>query len=621
MFRIPAVTLALVFGFYLGEPLLRKYLPWPMSRAIAYPSDYAAELEYGESNVQFDFIVVGAGSAGATLAARLSEVAEWNVLLLEAGGDPPETEEVPNLWETILRSDVDWNYSTEPDETMFKGLQDGRVYVPKARMLGGSSSMNVMIYMRGTRRDFEGWVQAGCDGWDYDTAMKYFKKSEDFVDEKRFNGTVHSRGGPLTVSPFVSRDPAVGVFSAGAEELGMNYVADLNRIEPVLGYGMADSTTRDGLRCSTLKAFLLPASERPNLYVAKHTRATRILFDENRKATGVEVLTPGGTKMAISCKLEVIVSAGAIASPQLLMLSGVGPAEHLREMGIGLVADLQVGANFHDHVVFLGLVFTDRKNRSVEEIQAESTKLSAEQVALTAQGKSTLGLSGLITFINTKMEQTYPDVEIMKMRLMYNMLDKSWNGKNMLTNIFGLTDEVAALYNDLNKQSDLLMMLPLCTNIISTGYVQLKSADPLEHPKIVANFLKHQEELETVLGAIDFIVQLSKTEAVMNAGLVLEHLKFPNCDGYEWATRDYWLCSIEQVATSLYHVAGTNKMGAVGDPKTVVDPQMRVKNVTSLRVIDGSAIPHLVAYNPNAVTIMMAEKGADLIKSSYGKNV
>ncbi|XP_050432419.1 glucose dehydrogenase [FAD, quinone]-like [Adelges cooleyi] len=621
MIKITAVILALVFAFYLSEPLLRKYLPWPMSRAIVYPKDYAPELEYGQSNVQFDFIVVGAGSAGATLAARLSEVAEWNVLLLEAGGDPPETEEVPLLWETMLRTDVDWNYSTEPDEKMFKGMENGRVYVPRARMVGGSSSLNVMIYLRGTKRDFERWVQAGCDGWDYDTVMKHFKKSEDFVDNMRFNKTIHSRGGPLTVSPYVPSDPAIAVFSAGATELGMNHVADFNQIDPVLGYGMADSTTRDGLRCSTLKAFLLPASERPNLYVAKNTRATKILFDENRRATGVEILMPGGTKKVVNSRLEVIVSAGVIGSPQLLMLSGVGPAEHLREIGIDLVADLGVGANFHDHVVFLGLVFTDRKNRPKEEIQAESTKRAAEHMALTAQGKSTLGLSGMLTFINTKMEQTYPDVEMMKMRLSYNMLDKSMNGKNMLSNMFGLSDEVAALYKDLNKQSDLVLMMPICNNIISTGYVQLKSTDPLEHPKIVANFLKHEEELETVLGAIDFVIQLSKTEAVMNAGLVLEHLKFPNCAGHEWATRDYWLCSIEQVATSLYHVAGTNKMGAVEDTTTVIDPQMRVKNVTSLRVIDGSAIPHLVAYNPNAVTIMMAEKGADLIKSSYGKNV
>ncbi|XP_050432058.1 glucose dehydrogenase [FAD, quinone]-like [Adelges cooleyi] len=595
-------------------------LSWPSVQAIMYPKDYAPELEYGQSNVQFDFIVVGAGSAGATVAARISEVAEWNVLLLEAGGDPPDGSEVPLQWASMVRTKADWNYLTEQDDKLFKGLVDGRSYLPRGCMVGGSSSMNVMIYLRGTKFDFERWVQAGCDGWDYPTVLKYFKKSENFVDNLRFNTTIHSRGGPLTVTPYVSPDPAIKVFSAGAKELGMNPVTDFNQIDPVLGYGMADSTTRDGLRCSTLKAFLLPASERPNLYVAKNTRATKIVFDENRKATGVEILLPGGTKKVINCNLEVIVSAGVIASPQLLMLSGVGPAAHLREMGIDLVADLQVGANLQDHVAFLGLVFSERNNRSEEEILANSTNIINEHMALIKEGKSTMGLTGLISFINTKKQQTYPDVEIMKIRFPYKALDKSPNGKNRLTNMFGLSDEVAALYNALNKLSDTLMVVPISNNIISTGYVQLRSTDPLEHPKIVANFLKNQEEIETLMRGIEFVVDLSKTEAVMNAGLVLENLKFPNCDGYEWATRDYWLCSIEQVATSLYHVAGTNKMGPVDDPHTVIDPKMKVKNVQSLRVIDGSGMPYLVAYNPNAAIVMMAERGADFIKKAYGKN-
>ncbi|KAE9539663.1 hypothetical protein AGLY_004915 [Aphis glycines] len=464
--------------------------------AIIYPSDYACTLCEDPTQVTFNFIVVGGGSAGATVAARLSEIPEWNVLLLEAGDDPPELTENPLLWNHNLRTKYDWTFFSEKNPLLFKGMEDERCIISRGLMLGGSSSINAMIYLRGTVEDFRQWKNKyGCYGWDYEDVLPYFKKSEDFVDLSRFDPDVHSVGGMLTVTPLTTFDPAYTVIAEAEQSIHLIEVNDLNRKGPVIGYGNFDSTTRNGRRCSTLKAFLMPVSNRSNLYVAKNTIVTKIIIVDG-VAVGVEFKCSSGEFKSVFCTNEVVLCAGPIKSPQLLMLSGIGPREHLNEHGIHVINDLPVGLNVQDHMSLPALVFTDRKCRPIEDIKKESSDLLKKEISLYSKNISTLGL---------------------------------------------------------------------------------------------------------------------------NAGLVLEELKLPNCADYVWDTRDYWICAIQNLAAPFYHVVGSCRMGPEDDPFTVVDPKLRVKGIIGLRLIDSSIMPKIVSVNTNAAAIMIGEKGSDIIKECYGK--
>ncbi|XP_025190698.1 glucose dehydrogenase [FAD, quinone]-like [Melanaphis sacchari] len=596
--------------------------------SLMYPHDYGPTLFAGAGNVTFDFIVVGAGSAGATVAARLSEVPEWNVLLLEAGGDPPDYTEMPLRFNEALTSDIDWTFITEPEPNLFGGLERGRCQVSRGLTLGGSSSINAMMYLRGTKRDFDEWERLGNAGWGFGDVLPYFVKSENFTgDRNRRDKTPHGRGGPLTVSPLVSIDPAYVTITDGNRLLRLAELDDMNRFAPpAIGYGPMDFTVRDGLRCSTLKAFLLPASGRPNLFVAKHVRVTRVMIRRTEslgggnctRAVGVEYVSPSGQAGRVHATREVILSAGVIMSPQILMVSGVGPAIHLRQHGIHVVRDLPVGYNYQDHVSFAGLVFSDRKNRSQADIARESADLTRATFGLTSRGVGTLGLTNLVNFVDTA-GKGHADVQVVYLRFPYKSMRNTPNKRSRLSNFFGFSDRVATLFDDLNTVSDSVFAIPINVDGRSTGRVALRSADPMARPKIFTKYLSHNDEIETLLRGIDFVVQLSKTEPMVNAGLKLEPIAYPDCVAHVWGTRDYWVCAIRNIATSFYHPVGTCRMGPTWDHRSVVDTALNVKGVRGLRVIDSSIMPKVVSVNTNAATIMIGEKGSDIIKKFYGK--
>ncbi|XP_026812210.1 glucose dehydrogenase [FAD, quinone]-like [Rhopalosiphum maidis] len=596
--------------------------------SLMYPHDYGPTLFASAGNVTFDFVVVGGGSAGATVAARLSEIPKWNVLLLEAGGDPPNYTETPLRYSDALTSDVDWTFITEPEPRLFGGLESGRCLVSRGLMLGGSSSMNAMMYLRGTRRDFDEWERLGNAGWGFGDVLPYFVKSENFTGGSgRRDAVPHGRDGPLTVGPLVSIDPAYSAVADGNRLLRLAELDDMNRFAPpAIGYGPLDFTVRDGLRCSTLKAFLLPASERPNLFVAKNARVTRVMVQRtdfpgggNRaRAVGVEYVGPAGRTGRVYVTREVILSAGVIMSPQILMVSGVGPARHLRQHGIHVLSDLPVGYNYQDHVSFAGLVFSDRKDRSRADIARESADLTRATFDLVSRGVGTLGLTNLVSFVDTA-DKGHADVQVVYLRYPYNSTRNTPNKRSRLSNMFGYSDRVATLFDDLNKLSDSVLAIPINVDGRSTGRVVLRSADPLARPKIYTNYLSYDDEIETLLRGIDFVVQLSKTKPMVDAGLKLEPVAYPDCTAHAWGTRDYWVCAIRNVATSFYHPVGTCRMGPTCDQRSVVDTTLNVIGVRGLRVIDSSIMPKVVSVNTNAATIMIAEKGSDIIKKYYGK--
>ncbi|XP_022160862.1 glucose dehydrogenase [FAD, quinone]-like [Myzus persicae] len=587
--------------------------------ALIYPFDYAPMLYEYPIKVTFDFIVVGGGSAGATVAARLSEIPEWNVLLLEAGGDPPESTENPLLWKQHIRTKCDWSFFSEKNPFLFKGMEQESCIISRGLALGGSSSINGMVYLRGTVDDFRHWKNKyGCHGWDYEDVLPYFKKSEDFVDICRYDSGIHSLGGPLSVTPLETFDPAYKVISESEESINLTKVTDLNRREPVVGYGNVYSTTINGSRCSTLKAFLMPASNRPNLYVAKNTIVTKILI-KNDLAVGVNFKCSSGEIKSVFCTKEVIMCAGPIKSPQLLMLSGIGPKEHLNDHGIPIIKDLPVGFSIQDHMSLPVLVFTDRKCRPTEDIINESNDSLKKELAFFSENISSLGLSKLMTFYKSNDDLEYPDIQILKFRIPFNSTNTFPNKINVFTNMFGYAKEVTDLYDELNLLSDLIVMTPIMLQPSSTGRVMLNSNDPLDNPKIFLNYLSCNKEIETLLKGIEFVINLSKTKSMIDAGLVLEELKLSNCADYIWDTRDYWMCVIQNLAAPFYHIVGTCKMGSEDDNYSVVDTKLRVKGIIGLRVIDSSIMPKVVSVNTNAASIMIGEKGSDIIKGCYGK--
>lgn len=583
--------------------------------ALKYPFDYGPALSEDPGRILFDFIVVGGGSAGTTVAARLSEVPEWNVLLLEAGNDPPELTENPLAWNQNLRTEIDWAFWTEKNPNMFRGMEDQRCLMSRGMTLGGSSSINAMIYLRGTEEDFRWWETNGCPGWGYGQVLPYFMKSEDFVDAGRFDPEIHAADGPLTVSPLETFDPAYGVVAEALRSLGVTATEDFAR--ETIGYGNFDSSTRDGRRCSTLKAFLLPASDRPNLYVAKNTLVTRVMIADGT-AVGVEFVTASAAEYkSVYCSREVVLSAGPVKSPQILMLSGIGPRGHLQSLGVPVVQNSPVGFNLQDHMSFPGLVFTDRKYRSKEAIVKESWQLLEKELSLYPRNVATLGVSKLMTFIKSNARTESPDLQIIQFRVPYNATNAFPNGKNAFSNMFGYGKQVTTVYDQLNSLSDILVFVPIMLKLSSTGRVMLRSNDRLDRPRIFADFLTNEEEIETLLDGIDFVVKLSKTRAMTDAGFVLEELKLPDCSDHAWGTRPYWLCAIRNIAAPFYHCVGTCKMGSANDPTTVVDPLLRVKGVRGLRVIDSSVMPRIVSVNTNAATIMIAEKGSDIVKNHH----
>lgn len=584
-----------------------------------YPFDYGPTLWNNPFRVDFDFIVVGSGSAGATVAARLSEISDWNVLLLEAGGDPPEKSEFPYLWASNIKTDCDWNFVTEECDNLYKGMENGVYSMPRGRVVGGSSSINAMIYLRGTREDFDKWKRNGCHGWGYDDVLQYFKKSEDFVDCTRFNPKIHSRGGTLTVSPLETSDPAYKTIANAWKLSNMTKLIDFNSDAPAIGYGDFDSTTRNGRRCSTLKAFLLPASNRPNLYLAKNTLVTRIIIENNR-AIGVEFLAP--TKKSVKsvfCSKEVILSAGTIKSPQLLMVSGIGPEKHLKEMRVPVIRDLQVGFNLQDHISFPALMLSDHKFRSKEQIQKDSEDLLKKEMSYYDQGITSIGLSKLMTFFKTKDELIYPNMQVVPFRMPYNSSGVTPNRKCPMSLTFGYSSEIGKLFNDLNSLSDIIVMIPIFLQPNSTGRVMLRSNNPLDPPRIICDLMSCKKDKETLVDGIEYVVKLMKSKPMVDNGLILENLKLKPCDHLKWCSREYWMCAVEYLAIPFFHCAGTCKMGSVHDDSAVVDPTLRVRGIDGLRVIDCSVMHKIVSVNTNAATIMIAEKGSSMIKKYYGE--
>ncbi|MES9969989.1 MAG: choline dehydrogenase [Candidatus Thiodiazotropha sp.] len=526
----------------------------------------------------FDYVIVGAGSAGAVLAARLSEDPDVSVCLLEAG--PRDTSpliHVPFGLAVVMRQrSIEWNFRTAPQTE----LNGRKLYWPRGRTLGGSSSINAMVYIRGIPDDYNEWAQLGATGWDWENVLPYFKKSE---DQELGEDEFHGKGGPLTVSNLRYVNRLSKAFVKAGTELRLNHNEDFNAAEQE-GIGVYQVTQRNGQRCSSAVAYLRDAEARPNLTLFTGALAQRVRFKGNC-ATGVDVRREGAVQ-TINARREVLLCGGAINSPQLLMLSGVGPAAHLREHGITPVADLAgVGQNLQDHLdVIVQGTSKSRAGYAIAPTIIPRGIGAGINYMLRRQGFLTSNVAEAGGFVRVSPEAKQAEVQ-------YHFLPVRMRNHGRET-VFGYGYSLHTC----------------CLKPKSRGEIRLSSADPAARPVIDPRFLSDEYDVRTMIEGVKLGRRILAAPAfAAYRGTEVE-------PGEQAQSDDDLLAFIRSHGETIYHPVGTCRMGSPDDPHTVVDPELRVIGTERLRVVDASVMPRLISGNTNAPTIMIGERVADLIR-------
>lgn len=528
---------------------------------------------------------------------------------MEAGGVENLLSDIPLAAGNLQMSPIDWAYQTEPQKYSCYGLVNRRSRWPRGRVLGGSSVLNYMLYLRGNSRDYDNWEKLGAYGWSWRDVLPYFLKSEDNTDPRVAANGYHARDGPLTVSTSIDPTEIGRMLPEAGRYLG--YTGDDPNGPIQAGFTIPQGTIRRGSRCSTARAFLEPASNNKNLDIMINSYATKILFDNRHRAVAVQ-FEQNGLNYVVYARKEIIISGGAINSPQLLMLSGIGPKEHLQEMGIQVVADLPVGQNLQDHIYPGGMHFVIEKEVSLVQRRVVSV---SNMLRYFTQGRGPLtapgGVEGL-AFVKTKYaNQTddFPDVEI-------HVIGGSPISDDGTTfrKIQGYTDlmwhSVYLPYLNL----DTFSLFPVLLRPKSRGYIKLRSSNPQHPPRIEPNYLSDERDVLVIVEAMKIAISIGHSPAYKRYNSHIFETVFPGCEIYSMWSDEYLACVCRTYTSTIYHPVGTCKMGAINDPTAVVDPMLRVIGVHNLRVIDASVMPEIVSGNTNAPTIMIGEKGADLIK-------
>ncbi len=537
----------------------------------------------------FDYIVVGAGSAGCVLANRLSADPKITVLLLEAGGDDRPLHNLKQFWsnlmihtpigfgKTLNDPKVNWLYETEIDA----GSGGRRHKWPKGKVLGGSSSINGLLYIRGQAADYDGWRQMGCEGWSYQDVLPYFRRAE---HQERGGDDWHGTGGPLNVSDITERNPISTALLDAAIEAGIPRNDDINGGDQE-GATWFQLTVKNGRRHSTAVGYLHPVMGRANLTVETEAQTTRVLFD-GKRAVGVDYIQHG-LKRTAKCTREVILAAGAVASPQLLECSGIGRGDILQQNGIPVVQELKgVGENLQDHYM-IGCQWRLKPECVTVNELSHGLPLLGEilKYGLLRKGLLTFAVAHVVAFLKSRVDLAHPDLQ-------FHMMAAS-----MDLEVLGKTQALVL------EKAPGLTCTPCQVRPESRGTVHVKSPDATAYPSIVPNYLADPIDQEAAIAGLKW------ARKIMNQPAIVKYLESPGDPFGD--TFESMLGYAKVAGATLYHAVGTCKMGH--DPMAVVDPQLRVHGVEGLRVVDASIMPRISSGNTNAPTIMIAEKAADMI--------
>lgn len=537
----------------------------------------------------FDYIVVGAGAAGGTLAARLTEDGGKRVLLLEGGGTHKDLRvDMPAGWGQILYDEkYSWCFETEPE--MAAGGR--RISLPRGKLLGGSSSINGMLYVRGDRADYQSWVEYGARGWSWEELLPYFVRTEDQArTDGRYGGPQHGRGGVLRAADQDDRQPVSLAMVEAGVQAGLRRCPDFNDGHPD-GAALFQANLRKGRRWSIARGAIEPAMRRANLRVQMHALVTRIEI-ENGRATGVRWRTKDGSEQRAQARAEVLLCAGALQSPQILMLSGIGPAEHLREHGIEVRADLPgVGANLQDHAI---VPMSWRMKGGVpslnERYRGFGLAKSVLQYLFMHRGAMTMAGAQFGAWLSSDPSLPYNDIEV-------HGLPASGEIEHFVA------DEKAYRAEPFPGMT----LAPYQVRPYSRGSIRLRSIEPAEHPAIRMNYLDDERDRRALLHGLRFVRRMAEQAAL--AELVDTETR----PGPQVRSDAEWLDWLKPYLGSGHHASCSCHMGAVDDPQAVVTPELKVRGVEGLRVIDAAVMPHLISGNTNAIAVVIGDKGADLV--------
>ncbi|XP_029680537.1 glucose dehydrogenase [FAD, quinone]-like [Formica exsecta] len=568
-----------------------------------------------ESGDVYDFVVVGAGTAGATVAARLSEIPQVKILLIEAGSNENILMDIPLAVHFLqLSNDLNWKYQTKPSNRYCLGMNNNRCNWPRGKVMGGSSVLNYMIATRGGAEDYDRWAEMGNEGWAYKDVLKYFKKLETIdIPELQSDTTYHGTKGPLHISYPLFHTPLAEAFVEAGKELKYPLV-DYNG-KNMIGFSYVQSTIMNGTRMSSNRAYLYPIHDRKNLHVTRQSIVRKVLINRRtNRAIGVE-FTKYGRIISVLASKEVILCTGAIGSPQLLMLSGIGPAEHLTKLGIDVIRNAPVGENLMDHVAFGGLTWT--VNASVDIKMQDIINPTHPYVGdflMRRSGPITIpGACEALAFINTKHPEKrsgLPDIELL-------FTGGGFKGDLLLPTVMGLNTQMHQIWHKYIYKHGWTVM-PMLLKPKSRGRIRLLANDVNVKPEIVPNYFDDVEDVKTMIAGIKAAMKISQTKAMQTFDSQLCNDTLPGCENYSYDSFAYWECAIRLIPCTIYHYSGTCKMGPREDPTAVVDPKLKVIDIQGLRVADASIMPDIISAHTNIPVYMIAEKVADMIKEEWG---